>query len=32
MVIIYINVVELESLMLSAKFKAHRTSDSREDF
>ena len=32
MVIIYINFVELESLMLHAKFQDHRTSGSGEDF
>ena len=32
MVIIYINFVELESLILHAKFQEHRTSGSGEDF
>ena len=31
MVIIYINVVKLESLMLYAKFQDHRSSGSREE-
>ena len=31
MVIIYINFVELESLMLHAKFQYHRTSGSGEE-
>ena len=32
MVTIYINFVELESLMLHAKFQDHRTSGPGEDF
>ena len=32
MVTIYINVVELKSTILHAKFQAHKTSGSGEDF